>query len=69
MPYQLEIALKIFFSAEGAIRVEISCLAKVWVHQKHMVLVSSGLLSTRVVFFFFFWGGGGVSLQAVRVGF
>ena len=69
MPYQLEIALKIFFSAEGAIRAEISCLAKVWVHQKHMVLVSSGPLTKYSLFFCWGGGGGGLSLQAVRVGF
>ena len=37
-------------SAEGAIRAEISCLEKIWVDQKHMVLASSGLLTKYSLF-------------------
>ena len=36
--------------AEDAIRAEISCLEKVWVYQKHMVLVSPGLLTKYSLF-------------------
>ena len=47
------------FSVEGEIRAEISCLEKVWICQKHMVLVSSGLLTKYSLF-------GGIKLASSR---
>ena len=40
----------IFFLQKVRSEAEISCLAKVWVYQKHMVLVSSGLLTKYSLF-------------------
>ena len=50
--FKLEIIplIENIFSLEGTIRAEISCLEKVWVYQKHTVLVSSGLLTKYSLF-------------------